>query len=114
MSRISLLLSVALAVAAEPVAIERLGWLSGCWQSPGAECGSGEQWSVPAGGTMLGMSRYVRDGKTVSHEFVRISETEDGSLVFLAPGQLLGRIEGERNGQSQSVDFPLVRSSCGE
>lgn len=153
MSRILLLLSFALAVAAEPVAIERLAWMSGCWSSDGGEFGSGEQWSRPAGGSMLGMSRLVRDGKTVGHEFMRISETADGSLVFLAapsgqsshafplasidthevvfadpehdfpqriryrliaPGHLLGSIDGELDGQARSIEFPLTRGACSE
>lgn len=38
----------------------------------------------PAGGTMLGMSRSVRDGKTVAFEYMRIIEQEDGRLEFTA------------------------------
>jgi len=73
-----------LVLAAEPPAIERLAWLSGCWRSEGGEPGSGEQWTSPAGGTLFGMSRTVRNGKTVAHEFMRIEETGSGSLVFVA------------------------------
>ena len=32
----------------------------------------------PAGGTMLGMSRTVRDGKTTEYEFLQIRETSNG------------------------------------
>ena len=39
---------------------------------------------LPAGGTMLGVNRSVSDGKTVAFEFMRIVETEDGGLVFIA------------------------------
>jgi len=38
----------------------------------------------PAGGTMLGVSRSVRDSKTVAFEFMRIIEQDDGGLVFIA------------------------------
>jgi len=68
----------------EAVTVDRLAWLSGCWVSDGGEAGSGEQWSKPGGGTMQGMSRFVRDGKTVAWEFVRIIENEAGSLTFIA------------------------------
>ena len=68
----------------EAVTVDSLAWLSGCWVSDGGEAGSGEQWSKPGGGTMQGMSRFVRDGKTVAWEFVRIIENEAGSLTFIA------------------------------
>jgi len=68
----------------EAVTVDRLAWLTGCWASDGGETGSGEQWSKPGGGSMQGMSRFVRDGKTVAWEFVRIIENEAGSLTFIA------------------------------
>lgn len=33
---------------------------------------------------MLGVSRSVRDGKTVAFEFIRIVEQDDGELEFIA------------------------------
>lgn len=69
---------LATGLAAGPVNIDRLAWLSGCWASDNGELGSGEQWSKPAGGTMLGVSRFVRDAKTVAYKFLRIVETDDG------------------------------------
>ena len=136
-----------------PISIDRLAWLSGCWAIDNSERGSGEQWSKPAGGTMFGTSRLVSDEKTVAYEFLRIVETDDGSLVFIASpsGQpthafalssidehevvfedpehdfpqriiyrltetdrLLGRIEGESDGRSGAVDFPMTRTTCEE
>lgn len=67
-----------------PVPIERLAWLSGCWQSVGGEPGSGEQWTRPAGDTLLGTSRTVRGGRTVAWEFVRIERLADGRLAYVA------------------------------
>ena len=64
-------------------AIGQLGWLSGCWAAPGAEAGSGEQWMAPAGGTLLGMSRTVKGGKTTAWEFLQIREV-DGQLAYVA------------------------------
>jgi hypothetical protein len=153
MSRILLLLTFSIAFSAEPVDIARLGWLSGCWRSDGGEAGSGEQWSRPVAGSLLGMSRTVRNGKTVGYEFLRIHATDDGSLLLVAapsgqdshafrlasisehevvfadpahdfpqrivyrlngPDRLLGRIEGEVNGQFRGIDFPLTREACSE
>lgn len=64
--------------------IDRLAWLSGCWASDGADAGSEEHWMQPAGGTMLGMNRTVRQGQTVAFEYLRIYESEGKSLTLHA------------------------------
>lgn len=69
------------ASAQDPMA--RFAWLQGCWNVTGAEVGSGEQWMAPAGGTMLGMARTVRNGKTVQYEFVRIAERVPGKFAYI-------------------------------
>jgi len=70
-----------------------LGWMTGCWTLDGQQRGSVEQWTAPAGGSMLGMNRTVRDGKTVSFEFLRIVEEPDGwtGLVASPAGQETAR-----------------------
>jgi hypothetical protein len=131
--------------------IGELHWLAGCWVSDGGESGSGELWTIPAGGSMLGVNRTVRGGRTTAFEFMRITETEHGELLFIAspsgqettvfvllsiaddevvfenpdhdfpqrviyrresPGRLLGRIEGEINGEERSIGFPMTRTDC--
>ena len=64
--------------------ISDVSWLSGCWASDGGEPGSGEQWTSPAGGSMFAVSRTVRNNKTAAFEFLRIIETEDGGLLYIA------------------------------
>ncbi|NGZ84294.1 DUF6265 family protein [Duganella aceris] len=64
--------------------LEQLGWLAGCWNAVGGEPGSGEQWTSPAGGAMLGMSRTIKGGKLKTYEFMRIAATDDGTAVFHA------------------------------
>lgn len=71
------------ALAAEPD-LAKLTWLAGCWASDTGEPGTGEQWTRPAGGTMLGMSRTVRGGKAVEFEFMQIRVQPDGRLAFIA------------------------------
>ena len=65
---------------------EKLAWIAGCWQG---QMGSGvtqEQWMKPDGGSMLGMSRTVVNGKTPFFEFLQIKR--DGEdLVYLARPQ---------------------------
>lgn len=81
----SLLLVSAAAGAVEP-GLGRLAWLAGCWSADaeGAEPGSGEQWMPLAGGSLLGMSRTVRQQKTVAFEFMRIAQAADGQVTFFA------------------------------
>lgn len=84
MLKIVLLFLLAAGTASAPASIEDLAWLRGCWSNDHGEEGSGEQWSKPAGGSMLGISRFVSNGETVAYEFLRISETDDGSLSYFA------------------------------
>ena len=80
--------------------IEKLAWLAGCWKSESAEPGSGEQWTPLAGGTMLGTSRTVKQGRTVEFEFMQLGRLPDGRLAFTA----------HPSGQRATV-FPLLRIS---
>ncbi len=63
---------------------DKLGWMQGCWMVAGSEPGSGEQWTSAEGGSMLGMSRTIKAGKTVEFEFMQIREVAPGQLAFIA------------------------------
>jgi hypothetical protein len=69
--------------AAEPQ-IDNVAWLAGCWAIGGADPGSEERWMPLAGGTMLGVSRTIEQGKTVAFEFMEIRHLPDGKLAFVA------------------------------
>lgn len=71
------------AVAAEHD-VTALAWLAGCWAPEKGDAGSLEHWLPPAGGTMLGVSRTVKNGKTVEFEFMQLRVNADGKLVFIA------------------------------
>ena len=68
-------------VPSDATSIDRLSWLAGCWSRERANGMTEEHWMSPRGGTMLGMSRTVRDGRTVEFEFVQIRPSE-GTLVY--------------------------------
>jgi hypothetical protein len=70
-------------LAAQPVTVDRVAWLQGCWRSTRGDVTIDEQWMAPRGGTMLGMGRTVRGGKTVEYELVLITE-HDGRLAYQA------------------------------
>lgn len=61
--------------------IDKLGWLSGCWQ---AADGSSEYWTAQTGGSMFGIGITLREGKLRSHEFMQIHSAPDGKLLFTA------------------------------
>ena len=94
--------------------VKQLHWLSGCWALNGAEEGSGEQWTSPAGGAMLGMARTIRGGRMFSFEYLRIVETVDDTLKLVATpsGQapaefsLLTLSESEVVFENPNHDFP--------
>lgn len=95
----ALVLLAGAAAAADPVA--PLAWLQGCWRATdGAEPGSGEQWMAAAGGTVIGTSRTVKNGKTVAYEFIQIREIAPGKLAYIV--QPSGR---------PLTTFPLARAS---
>ena len=75
--------------------VNDLGWMSGCWAATGREAGSVEQWTMPAGGTMFGVSRTVVDGKTFAFEYLRIVTDEDGGVALISSpsGQKTARFE---------------------
>jgi hypothetical protein len=102
------------AQAQDGATLEDLSWLSGCWAGVGGEIGSVEQWMTPAGGTMLGMSRTVRDSQTVAYEYMQIRQSDDGRIEYTAmpSGQaaatfaMIGLSESEVIFENLEHDFP--------
>jgi hypothetical protein len=80
----AMLLGLLVAGPAQAQTVDQVAWLAGCWASERGEAGSGEQWMAPAGGTMFGVGRTLRGGRTVEHEFMQIRAGADGKLVFIA------------------------------
>ncbi len=79
---------LALALAATPAVpsdIDKLAFIGGCWALTRPNGTKIEElWLAPAGGTMIGMSRSVRDGKLREFEFMRIVPAADGKLQYVA------------------------------
>lgn len=94
--------------------LARLAWLGGCWAAVGGEAGTGEQWLPLAGGTLLGVGRTVRGGRTVDFEFLQIRAAPDGRLAYIAqpggrpPTQFLSTTLNEREVvfENPQHDFP--------
>lgn len=77
------LAAVCAPLSARAQAVEGMAWLAGCWRGHFGEAGTVEQWLPPAGGTMLGMSRTVRQGKTAEFEFLQLRQLQDGTLALM-------------------------------
>lgn len=95
--------------------LDELAWLKGCWSSakPGKRQTT-EHWMAPAGGTMLGMNRTLKGGKTIEFEFMRIAQEANGDIYFIAnpSGQAQARFKLIKGGDKEVVfenpdhDFP--------
>lgn len=85
--------------------IESLSWIAGCWeQNDTAKNRFGsEQWMKPAGGSMIGMARTLRNGKTAGFEFLRIVQDESGIYYISKPSQ-----------NKEETSFKLVKYSPSE
>jgi Domain of unknown function (DUF6265) len=84
--RMRIIVACCLAVSAQPLiaaSIDDVRWISGCWVAERDDPGSVEMWMAPGGARVLGMSRTVRSGRTVAHEFMQIVDSGDG-LTFIA------------------------------
>jgi hypothetical protein len=92
-----------------------LAWLTGGWQSTLGKARIEEHWIQPDGGTMLGLSRTVAGGRTISFEFLRIESRAEGTFYVAQPQ---GRppvefklIEGAENGvvfENPQHDHPKI------
>lgn len=92
------LLVAALSGQARPASsASDLAWLAGCWELNRGARRTVEQWMVPDGGIMLGMSRTVAAGKAIEHEFMIIRE-RNGTLEYVA----------KPSGQAEAI-FSAVR-----
>jgi hypothetical protein len=65
--------------------ISDLAWLSGDWQTPPGKAQIDEHWTMPAGGSMMGLSRTVVGGSTVQFEYLRIEQRADGIYYVAHP-----------------------------
>src|SRR5688500_8534513 len=87
--------------------IADVAWITGGWQTvpsgPGGRRQVEEQWTKPAGGSMMGMSRTVAGDKTVEFEYLRIEQRADGVYYVAHP-----------KARCPGTDFKLTRASATE
>lgn len=86
-----------------PLKIEDLAFISGGWQEVSNNLRIDEHWTSVAGGSLMGVSRTVKDGRTVAFEYLRIESRSDGIYYVAHP-----------RGQSPGTEFKLVRLQARE
>src|SRR5215831_2423813 len=64
-------------------ALAPVSWMAGDWETRDVTPYVEEHWSRAAGGSMLGNSRAIKDGRMVEFEFLRIEARGDG--IFYMP-----------------------------
>lgn len=94
-----------MAMRAQTATVDSLSWMAGCWELnvPQRQMTIAEHWMKPSGGTLIGMSRTVRGGKTVEFEFIRIVTTDSGIDYIAKPSS-----------NKEETAFKLVKSSAAE
>ena len=93
------------AIAIRGQSVDGLAWMAGCWELnvPQRQMTIAEHWMKPLGGTLIGMSRTVRGGKTAEFEFIRIVTTE-ACIDYVA----------KPSSNKEETAFKLVKSSASE
>ncbi len=110
---VSLLFSAGPLVAEEeasaaPAPLSELAWIVGDWHGEKGGSVIEEQWSAAGGGTMMGMFRWLADGKVRLYEFLVIEAGETSPVMRLkhfSPG-LVGWEE-----KDASLEFHLESRS---
>ena len=85
--------------ARPPASISQVSWLTGSWQGEGLGGAAEETWSAPAGGSMVGYFRLVKEGRPIFYEIMTIIEV-DGSLELR-----LKHVNPDMTGWEEKSDF---------
>ena len=96
-----------------PASIDRVAWLTGCWEYSSGSRIVEEHWMAPRAHTMIGVGRTVQGEKLIEHESVVIRE-QDGQLAYeahpsgQAPAVFLSQTIGDREIVFENLqhDFP--------
>ena len=78
-------LGLLLAPPPPPTDVASLAWMSGRWAGSQDGMESEEVWTSAKGGSLLGIHRDIKGGRTVSFEFFRIEVVPEGLTYFASP-----------------------------
>lgn len=81
-----LLLTSSIRAGASPTPdLTALAWLAGNWTGTQDGVEMEELWQKPKGNSMLALHRDVKEGRTISFEFLRIEATADAITYWASP-----------------------------
>ncbi len=70
-------------VLSQSTGIQRAMWLQGCWELSTPARSVEEIWTTPKGGSMMGVSRTIRDGMLAEYELIVLREQGE-QLAYVA------------------------------
>ena len=70
-------------LVSQSTGIERAKWLQGCWELSAPNRIVEEMWTLPKGGSLIGVSRTIRDGKLAEYELIVLRE-QGAQLAYVA------------------------------
>jgi hypothetical protein len=88
-----------------------LGWFAGAWEGALEGGRIEEHWSAPAGTNIMGMFRYVKDGKVTFYELMAIDQEAEGPVLRIKHfhGDLTGWEE-----KGEVIEFACVAAAPGQ
>ena len=92
--------------------IYSLAWMAGSWIGQADGDPVDEHWSTPAGGTMMGMFRWLKNGRVYYYELLVIEPTANGLVLRLKHFDSELNCWEDRRGMA--VAYPLVSAGEGE
>jgi hypothetical protein len=70
----------------QPGRVSDLAFMAGCWRGATPWGTTIEEfYTTPSANLILGVTRYVRDGRAVDFEFTRIDQTDSGAVITPHP-----------------------------
>ena len=89
-----------------PAQLEQMQWLAGYWRGEGLGGIFEELWTPPAGDSMMGSFRSIKNGKVEFYEICQIRQ--EGETLMLRIKHFNGDLKGWEE-KDETVDFPLVK-----
>jgi len=86
--------------------LQEMAWLTGYWQGEAFGGISEEIWAPPAGDSMMGSYRSVKDGKVEFYEICQIRQ--EGETLMMRIKHFHGDLKGWEE-KDETVEFPLVK-----
>lgn len=115
---VGLLILSVVGVAAQNkiTSLASFGGMAGCWErkDDAKKLLVSEQWMTPAGTSIFGVGRTVKNGKTTGYEFMRIEQRDDGIYFVSRPKEntedtafkMISSVGGRFVFENKTHDFP--------